>query len=138
MNNQKGLNQLIMHADNHSNQSILIVDNNIQDTEDLQYWFRQKGYQVDIVTQPLQAVSLIREKEYRLVLIDINLGYEMGGFGAIWLLKTFIEGVQFVLLSDAITRDNERKAASYGVMHWIHKSLYSRQTPVKLETLLRI
>lgn len=122
--------------DSHNPGRILIVDNNVVETGVLQLWLRQQGFCVDVATDSLQAVSRVRMAPYRLVLIDMNLGRELGGFEVLWLLKTLVNGTRIALMSREITEDHIHKAVSYGVLHWISKPLNAKTTPSEIAQAL--
>ena len=127
---------MIMPADTKSKKSILIVDNNVHETEILHDWFRRNGFQVDVVTSSLDAVSRVRNSNYNLVFIDMDLEGELGGFETIWLMKTIVNGTRIALLSKDVTLEYQRKAASYGVLHWVHKPFDRRTTFAEIKQLM--
>lgn len=126
---------MIKPTDSDTSNSVLIVDNNIYETEKLNEWFRLNGFQVEVVTSSLHAISCVRVTNYCLILVDMNLGDELGGFETIWLMKTLVDGAKIALLSDKVTPEYEKKALSLGVYHWIHKPINSRTTPKEIKNV---
>ena len=127
---------MIMPADSKPHKSILIVDNNVHETEILHDWFRRNGFHVDVVTSSLDAVSRVRNTSYQFVFIDMDIEGELGGFETIWLMKTIVNGTRIALLSKDVTQEYQRKAASYGVLHWVHKPFDKRNTYSEINQLL--
>ena len=127
---------MIMPADSKPKKSILIVDNNVHETEILHDWFRRNGFHVEVVTSSLDAVSRVRNTSYNFVFIDMDLEGELGGFETIWLMKTIVNGSRIALLSSNVTQDIEHKAASYGIFHWVQKPFNRRTTFEEIKQML--
>lgn len=126
---------MIMPADSKPKKSILIVDNNVHETDILHDWFRRNGFHVEAVTSSLDAVSRVRNSNYNFVFIDMDLEGELGGFETIWLMKTIVNGSRIILLSKNPTHENKQRALSYGVFHWIHKPLNKTNTIREIKQL---
>ena len=127
---------MIMPADSKPKKSILIVDNNVHETEILHDWFRRNRFHVDVVTSSLDAVSRVRNINYSFVFIDMDLEGELGGFETIWLMKTIVNGSRIALLSSNVTQEYEQRAASYGVFHWVQKPFDRRTTFAEIKQIL--
>ncbi len=69
-----------------SNDNILVVEDN-PDTQILLKYLLRTRFAIDTVTRVNDALSQIEEKEYALLLVDINLGEERTGVDLLQILR---------------------------------------------------
>ena len=65
---------------------ILIVEDDITIVKNLSQFLRSEGFEIEYVTSQKDALNIIEEKEYDLILLDVSLG-DGNGFAVCSAIK---------------------------------------------------
>ncbi len=79
--------------EDRTHRDILLIEDNAQNAYMAQ--FMLQGYEADIATSPEEAIEQVRFNQYRLLLVDINLGADRSGIDLLHEIRG-IEGYEFV------------------------------------------
>lgn len=84
---------------------ILIVDDEEGITNSLVRYFRLLGYKVDGVNSPIQALEMIHNENYMIVVSDIMMP-EMSGIEMLGKIKSFNGMIQVIMMTGVVTIEN--------------------------------
>ena len=79
---------------------IMMVDDEADFLEPLVFWLNAKGYQVESLTNPIEAVERIRTTPPDILFLDINMP-ELDGLEALDQIRQFNEDLPVVILTAA-------------------------------------
>lgn len=128
---------MIMPVENKDTQlSVLVVTQNQDEFALITKWMQPYNIKTESTEKPINAVSMVQKHHYSLVLIDMDLSGEMGGFETIWLLSSYTKGENIILMSSDITSTSATKAQGYGIDQWLLKPLNRLNTLEAIETAL--
>ena len=117
--------------------NILLVEDNLINIKVTQVYLKEK-YNLDYARTGVQAVKMANEKNYSLILMDINLGVGMDGVKAAKAIKS-IEGytrIPIVALTGYAMESDKEKLISEGLTHHLSKP-FDRSTLLDfIETVL--
>ncbi len=102
--------------------NILLVEDNLINIKVIQVYMKDK-YNLDYARTGVQAVKMANEKEYSLILMDINLGVGMDGVKAAKAIKA-IDGYQntpIVALTGYAMESDKEKLFAEGLTHHMSK-----------------
>ncbi|MGK7926130.1 MAG: diguanylate cyclase [Spirulina sp.] len=129
-----------MNADfSASPQSILIVDNCLDDAERLSLLLTQRGYRVQIVQQGQQAVKQVSKLGLDLILLDVDLP-DMNGYDLCQHLKTNYKTkeIPIIFISSLDRVWDKVKAFSVGGRDYITKPFHDAEVLARIENQLSI
>lgn len=84
---------------------ILIVDDEEGITNSLVRYFRMLEYKVDGVNSPVQALEMIHNENYMIVISDIMMP-EMSGIEMLRRIKDFNGMIQVIMMTGVVTIEN--------------------------------
>ncbi|MEM9538717.1 MAG: diguanylate cyclase [Cyanobacteria bacterium P01_E01_bin.42] len=140
VNSSPELGQFPMNPDfSASPQSILIVDNHLDDAERLSLLLTQRGYRVQIVQQGQEAVEQVLHSELDLILLDVDLP-DMNGYELCQHLKTNYktQEIPVIFLSSLDRVWDKVKAFSVGGRDYIIKPFHDAEVLARIENQLSI
>jgi len=115
-----------MIADFHQNRSrILVVEDNLTNQKVARKILEKLGYNVDVVSDGMEALEILKQQSYGLVLMDIQMP-GMGGLEATCRIRDFESGVKnpavpvVAMTAGAMTGDRE-KCLKAGMNDYISK-----------------
>jgi CheY-like chemotaxis protein len=111
---------------------ILIIDDNISHLETVTEYFGYNGYHVTTLSDPREAISAIKEKKPKVILLDIMMPF-MDGLTLLKKIKETdgIKSIPVIVLSGKIFPPEMKKAISLGAERYLTK-------PVKSADLLNL
>lgn len=95
---------------------ILLVDDEEAILSSLRRLFRQDGYQIDAMTQPMQALSLVTSNNYDLVISDMRMP-EMDGAAFLQAVATYSPNTMRLLLTGYADQEATVRAINLGRIH---------------------
>ncbi len=109
---------------------VLAADDNKTNRDILQLALARAGHQVDLAADGDQALALLGEREYDVVILDMNMG-ETSGLSVIqeYRMLSPTSTLPFILLTADATHEARATAEEYGFARYITK-------PFRTETLL--
>jgi len=95
---------------------ILLVDDEEAILNSLRRLFRQDGYEIDAMTQPMQALSLVTSNSYELVISDMRMP-EMDGASFLQAVATYSPHTMRLLLTGYADQEATVRAINLGRIH---------------------
>ncbi|MDX1960778.1 MAG: sigma-54 dependent transcriptional regulator [Leptospiraceae bacterium] len=105
-----------------SNPRFLIIDDDEGILESFSACFKTLGYVSDLESNSEKALSLVQEKEYDLVFIDLNLK-PIDGFAILEKIKLNFPDTTVIIVSGSEEIEFARKAVDKGAYHIIKKPI---------------
>jgi CheY-like chemotaxis protein len=101
---------------------VLLVEDNIVNKE-LTEHFLHRRYQVDFAPDGMSALELARQKQYAIVLMDINLGFGMNGIETTRELRKLegYEHIPVIAVTGYTMADDKDKLLDEGCTHYLAK-----------------
>ncbi len=115
---------------------ILILASDSKIVKTLQDWLKGLSVEADAAEKSLDAVSLARLTDYRLILIDKDLDDGMGSMEALWLLRPLARDANIAVIAEQVDPEEESTYKSHGVQEWIHKPFSRQRTLSEIEAIL--
>lgn len=102
--------------------SVLVVEDNLINQKILVAFLRKRGYQVDVACDGAEAVQLLAEKRYSLVLMDLQMPV-LDGFEATRLIRSLpqIADVPIVAVSAHALNGEPRRCLEAGMNGYLAK-----------------
>ena len=100
---------------------ILVVDDNLLNQKLVVILLKNKGFDVDVSNNGRLALEKLREKEFDLVLMDVEMP-EMNGYEAAHRIRTDLKlDVPVIALTAHATEGEKEKCLSYGMSDYLSK-----------------
>jgi len=99
---------------------LLIVDDEIDVCEFARNFFRKRQIDVFVATDGRQALDLIEEMNFELVLLDVRMG-EMNGIEVLQELRNKNLKVKVIMVSGVVNTEVINEAKGLGVISFINK-----------------
>ena len=103
--------------------NILVVDDEINIRNSLSGILSDEGYTVNTAPNGDDALRILREKKYDLVLLDIWLPGRRDGMQTLREIKRYNSGTEVVMISGHGTIDTAVRATKLGAFHFLEKPL---------------
>ena len=100
--------------------SLLIVDDEIDVCEFARNFFRKRQIDVFVATGGRQALDLIEEMKFELILLDVRMG-EMNGIEVLEELRTKNIRVKVIMVSGVVDTEVINEAKRLGAINFINK-----------------
>ncbi len=107
--------------------TILLVDDEIINLENVGHFLMQKGYEVTTAASGSEALVLLGNAHYDLVITDLKLG-DMDGVQVMNTAKEFHPEVEVIIVTGYATINSAVKAMAQGAFYYLPK-------PIKLQEL---
>lgn len=118
---------------NTTTSSILLVEDNEENQNVISHQMEELGYTLDIVSSGAEAIKVIKEKDYALVFMDIQMP-EMDGFQTTNKLREEIGFTNPIIALTARAMNGDRnKCISYGMNDYISKPTDLKTIKDKIE-----
>ncbi len=102
--------------------TLLIVDDEPSMRESLRDWFSALGYKVDISGDAEDALKLIRENDYGMLILDLRLPGK-NGIELFMEAKKFRQDIQGIIITAYPSVDTAKKAIREGIIEYLPKPL---------------
>ncbi len=99
---------------------ILVIDDEDSMCNFMEIMLSKEGYGVDSVRSGLDGVALLKEKNYDLVIADLNMP-EMSGIDVLKEVKSFKQGQDFIVMTAYASVDTAIEAMKQGAVDYITK-----------------
>lgn len=103
-----------------TNKSALIVEDNLINVMVARQILEKEGLDVEVVTDGLQAVNIVKERDFDVILMDIQMPV-MNGYEATRKIREFNQRVPILALSASVFKDVKKKIKSVGMDGFIFK-----------------
>lgn len=112
--------------------SILVVDDNVSQCETLSLILRCKGYHVATAKNGLEAVDAVRQRSFRVILMDIKMPI-MNGVDAYRQMKDIRPNIVAIMMTAYAVDELETQALALGVSEIAYKPLDLDHLIAKIE-----
>ena len=124
-----------MEARNSNQISILVVDDEIDIREILQFNLENEGYQVDLAKSAEEALTVLRE-DHQLILLDVMMG-EMSGFKMADKLRKEGKNISIIFLTAKNTENDMLTGFSIGADDYISKPFSIKEVIARVRSILK-
>lgn len=100
--------------------SILVIDDEDSMCNFMEIMLAKEGYSVDSTTSPPEGISWLKQKNYDLVIADLQMP-EMTGIDVLKTVKTFKAGQEFIVMTAFASVDTAIEAMKEGAADYITK-----------------
>lgn len=111
-------------------QSILVVEDNLINQKLAKRMFHRLGYEVDMAENGLESIEMVRNKNYTLVFMDMQMPI-MDGISATREILKFRSDLTIVAMTANVLEEDKKRCLDAGMSDFIGK-------PISLEDLARI
>ena len=117
---------------------ILVVDDEQDIAEILQYNLKTEGYDVDVAFSAEEALPVIKSQHYDLILLDVMMG-EVSGFGLARILKKddATAHIPIIFITALDGEEETLKGFDLGADDYIPKPLSMREVKARVRAVLR-
>lgn len=121
----------------NANIRIMMVDDEADFLEPLVFWLDAKGYQVESLTDPVEAVEKVRSAPPDILFLDINMP-ELDGLEALEQIRAFNRDLPVIILTAAYQDQSKfTKARELNIAGFFPKQNSLEQFVQVLEVTLR-
>lgn len=100
---------------------VMIVDDETDFLEAMQYWLKVKGYQVETYASPKKALEVIKKSPPTVVFLDIVMP-EMDGIEMLRQIRTFNKNLSVIMITAHSTPQRIQDAEDLGVVGYFMKA----------------
>lgn len=118
------------------NGAILIVDDDISLLNILDKYLTSNGYNVIIISRPIDVIEIIRVKCIDLVLLDINMP-EVDGFELFYKIKEKSPSTKVFFLTANSSMDSKMKAFDMGADDYIIKPFEIKELEARIRNIIK-
>ncbi|MFA5892853.1 MAG: response regulator [Candidatus Margulisiibacteriota bacterium] len=86
---------------------------------------RKKGHTVTGAANPTEALALLAQKHFDLVITDVDMGEEINGLGLLEIIKQNYPGTNVIVMSGEAATDRAEEAMTKGASAFIAKPFES-------------
>jgi two-component system response regulator (stage 0 sporulation protein F) len=115
---------------------ILLVDDEPDFTQTMTSWLRSKGYSVEVASNGMEAVDMIKKETPDIVFLDINMPV-MDGLQTLRKIREFNEELPVIIISAYVDDPKTQMARNYGVSGVFNKGSDFSNGLTLLEATLR-
>lgn len=119
-------------AEEMNKKSVLIVDDETIVRESLQDWLRSFGHEVAVAADGKQALQMIQEQEYGVVVLDLILP-DMNGNEVLAEARKYRPGIKGIIITAYPSKDTVVDAMRLGAVDYLVKPF----EPEELEELIK-
>jgi DNA-binding NtrC family response regulator len=111
---------------------ILVVDDDVLMKEFLNETLTRKKYSVDLASTGQEALKMMKQKEYDVILSDIRMP-QLGGMDVLKATKNFLPDAKVILITAYATVENAVEAMKLGAFDYIMKPFSADAIEVAIE-----
>jgi DNA-binding response OmpR family regulator len=116
---------------------ILVVDDDPHSREGLRTSLHNEGYRVDTAPDSWQAIRKIKEAEYDVAIIDLDLpavhGVVVSGWDLARIFPAYSPGISIIVISAEAEKAQRARAGELGVSEFLEKPI----SPTRLRAIVR-
>ena len=114
--------------------NVLIVDDEIEYREVIQMILEDVGYDADVADSAEQALLMLDEKIYHIVLTDLKMG-QLDGIDLLKIIKKKFASIEVILITGNGTIENAVDAIKIGATNYIVKTQPSEKLLMEIEAV---
>ncbi|MBD3331728.1 response regulator [candidate division GN15 bacterium] len=114
---------------------VLIIDDEDSMCNFMEIMLTKEGYEVDTSTSPLDGVSMIKERDYDVVVADLNMP-DMSGIDVLRQVKQFKADQEMIVMTAFASVDSAIEAMKLGATDYITKPFKVDEIKIILEKSL--
>ncbi len=111
---------------------ILVVDDEAIVRESIRDWLKDAGYQVSVAESGEEALKLIQEQDFGVMILDLRLP-GMNGIDVLKKVKVLKPNIKSIVITAYPTMLTQEEASKLGAIDYLVKPFF----PDKLEELIR-
>ncbi|NPA11783.1 MAG: response regulator transcription factor [Epsilonproteobacteria bacterium] len=116
--------------------SVLLVEDDTQLAKIVKRILEHKDFKVDLCEDGKEAIELIKQNDYDLYLIDINIPY-INGIELVKYIKEQNKKGFIIMITASVEEENFQKAYEYGCDDYIKKPFHATELEVRIKHLLK-
>ncbi|RJP29180.1 MAG: response regulator [Candidatus Omnitrophota bacterium] len=100
---------------------LLVVDDNEGVREFMRFHYDDLGYDVSVVSSGSQALTMIKEGAFKIMLLDRRMP-EMNGMELLQKIREFNQELTVIMMSaDPFDKEVEQKTKTLNIFHYVNK-----------------
>ncbi|MCG2712973.1 MAG: response regulator [Candidatus Omnitrophica bacterium] len=116
---------------------VLLVDDEVDFINMMRYWLKSKNFEADVLYSGENVVSLLKEKDYSIMFLDLKLpGIE--GIEILKQIRQFDKKISVIIFSAYGTAQSLREATNLGISGFFAKEKGFDEAARLIYTALRI
>jgi len=115
---------------------ILVVDDEVDFTQAMSFWFKSKGYATTVANDGEAAVTMVREDTPDIIFLDLKMP-GIDGIETLRRIRQLNKGIPVVIISAYVDRLLVEEAEPYSVSGVFYKGKDFEEGLVLLESILR-
>ncbi|MCK4994774.1 MAG: response regulator [Candidatus Omnitrophica bacterium] len=116
---------------------VLLVDDEVDFINMMQYWLKSKNFEVDVVYSGENVVNHVKEKEYSIIFLDLKLP-GMEGIEILQHIREFDKNLPVIIFSAYGTAESLKEATMLGISGFFAKEKGFDEAARLIHTALRI
>ncbi len=115
--------------------TVLLVEDDLQLAKIVKRILESKNFKVILVEDGKEALKFIKEKDFDLYLVDINIP-EINGLELVKYIKELEKDGKIVMITASVEEHNFKKAYEYGCDDYIKKPFHATELEVRIKKLI--
>ncbi len=115
--------------------TVLLVEDDLQLAKIVKRILESKNFKVILVEDGKEALKFIKEKDFDLYLVDINIP-EINGLELVKYIKELEKDGKIVMITASVEEHNFKKAYEYGCDDYIKKPFHATELEVRINKLI--
>jgi len=116
---------------------VLLVDDEADFINMMQFWLRQNGFEADVVYSGEQVVETVKTGDYNIMFLDLKLP-GMNGIDILRGIRSFTKDMPVIIFSAYGTRETLKEATQLGISGFFAKEKGFEEAARLISTALRI
>ena len=113
-------------VENSNAKKILIIDDDILILKSIEKQLKNQNFNLCIVSNPVLAVKLAFEKEFDLILTDINM-YPVNGFEILKKIRAYRPGIPVIVITGSCDENTKNTMKELGCSDFLVKPIRKKQ-----------
>ena len=115
--------------------TVLLVEDDLQLAKIVKRILESKNFKVILVEDGKEALKFIKEKDFDLYLVDINIP-KINGLELVKYIKELEKDGKIVMITASVEEHNFKKAYEYGCDDYIKKPFHATELEVRIKKLI--
>jgi len=121
---------------NKQNLNVLVIDQDEATTIDLKEFLAQRGYQVQLLSDPHSAASEIRRNNYQLIFVDVSPG-NREGLDALGAIRAADSDLCVIAMTGLASVEMAVATMKHQAFHYLQKPLDQEELEAVVEAAIR-